>query len=325
MRRSERKFGAVQAVAITGLCLAGIVAGAWVVAGGDGPGECVGCGTARCARSALWGSACESAAESPTASRIRSAIERGRRYFGTHVDVADPSWISLFGYMRRRFGFEVSLASGEKAHAVRGDTARPEMFEVFRRIDDPDAAIAKQTIADLPHVIDRITASALHCDRIDLPDDWIEILGKASRAGGYALTHALLASEWSVENGCVRRERLAALRSEQIGLLVALVERRDELASTYPSVTDLWIEAVVMLYYAGAADAVQPDWIREILTLQHADGGWPRNPSVPRSDAHVSALALWALLENDRVPLRTPWIEPAVGPDSRTEKGRNAR
>ena len=241
------------------------------------------------------------------------SIDRGLGYFATKVRKADPSWISLFGYMRRRFGIEVPLASGQLAHSVRQGVDRSEMFDVYRRIDDPSAAIDKQTIADLPHVVDRITASALHCDRIDLPGEWTQILAKASRAGGYALTHAVLAARWTVENGCVEERGIEALRGEQVRLLVELINNREELAQRFDSSLDLWIEAVAMAYYAGAKDAVPADVVGEIVGQQRADGGWPHEVG-KKSNPHTSALALWVLLENSRTPIQVPWLSP--NPDS---------
>jgi hypothetical protein len=166
----------------------------------------------------------------PTPDALAARLERAQtaalRYFATSVETADPSWLSLFGYMHRRFGVDARLASGASAHTVRDGVARPEVYAIYRRIDDPDAQVDKAAIAALPTAIDRITASALHCDRIPLPADWVEILAKASRAGAYALTHAVLATEWTVENGCRTRQDVTALHAEQVRLLEQLIEQR---------------------------------------------------------------------------------------------------
>lgn len=219
-------------------------------------------------------------------------------YFATHVRTPDPGWLSLFSYMHRRFGLEVRLASGRMVHQVTEGVGRPEIFAIYQRVDDPRAAISKQQIAALPTAIDRITASALHCDRIPLPDDWIEILRQGSAAGAYALTHSVLATEWTVEQGCRSRAEIAALREDQIGLLAGLIERRHELVDQFDAITDIWIEAVTMLYYVGARDRVRAEWIEELLAGQREDGGWPRHPSAARSDPHATALAIWVLCEN---------------------------
>lgn len=233
-----------------------------------------------------------------TPGRLEQAKDRALNYFATQVRTADPGWLSLFGYLHRRFGLEARLASGAIPHHLKDGVGRPEVFAIYRRMDDPSATITKQQIADLPTAIDRITASALHCDRIPVPDDWIEILRKGSAAGAYALTHSVAATEWTVENGCRTRADVAALQHEQITLLVRFIEQRHELAGRFDAVTDMWIEAIDMLYYIGARERVQSAWIDEILAIQRDDGGWPRHPRAQRSDPHATALAIWVLLEN---------------------------
>ena len=242
---------------------------------------------------------------------LRSAQDRAVRYFAEQVAVADPSWQAIFGYLRRRYGVEARLAGGAELHSVPGGTARPEVAAIYRRIDDPNAQVDKAAIAALPTAIDRITASALHCDRIPLPADWVPILGKASHAGAYALTHAVLATEWTVENGCLPRPQVAALHEEQVRLLVQLVNERAALPARYTSASDLWIEAMAMLVYSGAAAEIRPEWITDMLALQRPDGGWPAHPRATRSDPHASALALWvvmAQLQPNAPPIR--WIAP---------------
>jgi len=251
----------------------------------------------------------------PTPDALAARLERAQtaalRYFATSVETADPSWLSLFGYMHRRFGVDARLASGASAHTLRDGVARPEVYAIYRRIDDPDAQVDKAAIAALPTAIDRITASALHCDRIPLPADWVEILAKASRAGAYALTHAVLATEWTVENGCRTRQDVTALHAEQVRLLEQLIDQRATLAGQYESATDLWIEAMAMLDYSGAGDRIRAAWIDDLLSQQRADGGWPRHPRATRSDPHATALALWVVLAQ-RQPQAPPirWIAP---------------
>ncbi len=249
--------------------------------------------------------------------QLDAAYEGLLGYFSERVRTADPSWLSLFGFMKRRFGAEVRLASGDLAHAIRDGVARPEIYAIMRRIDDPSAAVEKRQIAELAHVVDRITASALHCDRIEVPADWVEILGKAARAGGYALTHSVLAAEWTVENGCRRRSEIDSLRREQHALLVELIEKRASLQGRFEADVDLWIEAIAMLYYSGGRSLVRVEWIDEVLERQNADGGWPRSTSQPGSDPHASALAAWVLLENLRAAAALPWISPSAPQQSK--------
>lgn len=241
--------------------------------------------------------------------RFEHAKDHAIHYFATHVHEADPSWLSLFGYMHRRFGIVATLASGQAAHDIQIGVQRPEVFEIYRRIDDPSAAVDKRKIAALPTAIDRITASALHCDRIPLPDDWVDILRRASVAGGYALTHSVLATEWTVENGCRTRKDVEGLHATQIAWLLTFVQKRHDLADNLDAATDMWIEAIAMLYYVGAGDMIPSEWLEEIVQIQNDDGGWSRSPHEDRSDPHASALALWVLLEHLRPGIpHTTWI-----------------
>jgi hypothetical protein len=129
-------------------------------------------------------------------------------------------------------------------------------------------------------------------------------------AGGYALTHGVLATEWTVENGCRTRADVEALRTDQIAWLVTFVQRRHDLKDKFDAITDMWIEAVAMLYYIGAGDMARPEWLEEIVRIQNDDGGWSRNPYEGRSDPHATALALWVLLEHlEPDAPRTPWIQ----------------
>lgn len=242
-----------------------------------------------------------------------SAIERAVAYFGRDVSTADPNWVALFAFLKRRFGLEVRLASGEFAHRVGAGSAGGVMQEIYRRIDDPTAAADKKAIADLDHVVDRITASALHCDRIALPADWLAVLTRAARAGGYALTHSALALEWTLENGCASRQsdEVVALRGEQVRLLGAMVNDRTGLARQYETDADVWVEAVAMLYYVGGRAAVRPEWLRQLVGMQLPNGAWPASTRAERADAHATSLALWALLEATREPTSGPWIVPS--------------
>ena len=241
---------------------------------------------------------------------LLTARDAGIGFFATRVQSVDPSWANVFGYLYKRYRLEARSAEGAALHRVPGNQARPEMEAIFRRLTDPEAAVEAARIARLESQIDRVTASALHCDRIPLPDNWIEVLRAASKAGGYALTHAALASEWTREAGCARPAAIAALQQEQVLALVALVEGRAQLADSFRTPVDLWIEAIAMLSYLGASDRVQPAWIDDLLAAQRADGGWPAQEGGV-SNPHATALALWVL--SDRLQpeaKRVAWVPP---------------
>ncbi len=238
-----------------------------------------------------------------------SASARATRWFAKHVDEPQPGWASLFGYMHRRFGLEALDARGRPLHRAVLADASDEWAALYRRLDDPAAAVPAARIAALESQTDRMTALALHCDRLGVPAAWPDVLAAASEAGGYALTHAALATRWTIENGCAPAERLAEIEQLQRDRLAAMAASRDALEDAYPNGTDLWLESIAMLYYLEGGDRLEPGTLDEVLVLQRPDGGWPVHSSARRSDAHATALALWVVLEHERPgarPIR--WI-----------------
>lgn len=229
--------------------------------------------------------------------RLVTAKEAALAYFPRHVEQLEVGWSVIFGYLHRRFGVSVTTADGRLVHTAREGVVPPEMFHVFRRLVDPGARVEVIEIAELASPIDRISASAIHCRQIPLPDDWVEILGKATEKGAYALTHSVAAAEWTLENGCRQEMQLAAVHMEQVRRLEQLANDRHRLENLHAAGTDIWIEALAMFFYSGAGDRVDPDWIDTLLDLQRSDGGWPVHPKAQASNPHATALALWVLLE----------------------------
>ena len=126
--------------------------------------------------------------------------------------------------------------------------------------------------------------------------------------GGYASTHAVLASVWLQENGCeVDARRLAVSRDEAVRKLVELLD-----GATAP--TDLRAEALAMLNYAGQPALAGARHVAALLDVQRDDGGWALAVDRDASHPHTTALALWVLLEA-RHPQRTraPMISRPVG------------
>jgi hypothetical protein len=241
--------------------------------------------------------------------RLAEARDRALAWFGREVHGVDPGWSNLFGYMHRRFGLEARDADGVALQRAAAATQRPEIAAVYRRLADPAAGVDGATLAGLDSAIDRMTGLALHCDRLGLPADWPEVLRRATAAGGYALTHAALAAEWTLENGCRPFAEIAPVQHEQVDRLAALAADRASLETTFRAPTDLFLEALAMLYYLRAGSRVEPAWIDAVLDAQRPDGGWPLHPDAHESDPHATALALWVLLENlqpDAPPIR--WI-----------------
>jgi hypothetical protein len=242
-------------------------------------------------------------------SPFEATRQRALRYFATQVEGSQPSWAPIFDYLHRRFGLEAVDARGRPLHLPPPGRPEGEIAAIYHRAWDPAAAVRKEQIAALESPIDRISASALHCDRIALPVEWEAILGEASRVGGYALTHAVLAGQWTIENGCRSQNELADLQNDQVALLEQLAGQREETIAAFDAGQDIWIETLAMLYYLGADDRVRDEWLDALVAAQRSDGGWARGRREDRSDPHPTSLSLWVLLERlepDRP--RVPWL-----------------
>jgi hypothetical protein len=141
---------------------------------------------------------------------------------------------------------------------------------------------------------DRLLVSALYCDRLGLPPSFAEALIKAVKAGGYPLTHALLAWIWVQDNRC----KLAVpdgFADEMYSAVAAILDDRPTL------VNDLKLEAAAFLCLARQAARVNPRFVQHVLTIQKADGGWGKmdavDPAKPdQSSWHSTILALLLLL-----------------------------
>jgi hypothetical protein len=197
--------------------------------------------------------------------------------------------------MHRRFGvpqFADALKRYDEVLAERPKEA--PLLRVLRRIADANNPLRPD---DWDHVLisgDRVLVSALYCDRLGLPPSFAETLVKAVRAGGYPLTHALLAWVWIQDNRC----KLAVpdgFADEMYRAVAAILEDRPTI------VNDLKLEAAAFLCLARQGKRVSPDFVRHVVAIQKADGGWGKmddvDPAKPdESSWHSTILALLLLL-----------------------------
>jgi hypothetical protein len=164
------------------------------------------------------------------------------QYFAARVRSADPSWAAIFGYLHRRYGIEAVDANGRALHVPADDERRPEMGAIYRRLWNADATARIEQIAALASSIDRMSASALHCDRIPLPANWETVLRHASSVGGYALTHAVVAAQRTIDNGCHSAADLEGLQAAQVVFLERLAGTRDDLLASQEAGNDRRME-----------------------------------------------------------------------------------
>ena len=227
-----------------------------------------------------------------TEANVRTAVANAINFVnGTR----EPYGLLFMDLMHRRFGvrqFADALKRYDEVTAERPKEA--PLLRVLRRAGDADNPLRPD---DWDHVQihgDRILATALYCDRLGLPPSFAEVLGKGVRAGGYHATHALLAWSWIQDNRC----ELAVpdgFVEEMYRVVVAILDDRPTL------VNDLKLEAAAFLCLARQGARVDPGFVRHVVAIQRADGGWGKldvvDPAKPdESSWHSTILALVLLL-----------------------------
>jgi hypothetical protein len=227
-----------------------------------------------------------------TEEKVRTAVANAIDFIHR---TREPYGLLFLDVMHRRFGvpqFADALKRFDEVLAERPQGA--PLLRVLRRIADANNPLQPD---DWDHVKipgDRILVSALYCDRLGLPPSFAETLGAAVRAGGYHATHALLAWVWVQDNRC----KLAV----PDGFVDEMYRAVGAILADKPTmVNDLKLEAAAFLCLARQGARVDPGFVRHIVSIQNADGGWgrPDNPSVDKPDEsswHSTILALLLLL-----------------------------
>jgi len=260
------------------------------------------------------------------AAGLAEATERGVAYLERESTDA-PRALALGYFLHRRFRLEAFddaparydaiLSAAEPSQpAKRRTMPKVGALRIFRRLLVAANAFDAADLVDAEGTLDLTTARALYCDREAPPPDYPDLIRAEAAAGGYQLTHAVLALAWFRDNGCdppVAADETAAW----VDGLAALV--RDH------PVHELGFEAAALLAYLGAADRLPPRYVEGVISVQDADGRRHPCPAPPcdpptglrperaASHWHSTALALWLLLETstdapaDRfVPSATP-------------------
>lgn len=253
----------------------------------------------------------------------QAAIDRAVRALAAEQSL-DPILAIILDSVRRRFdlaGIPPQTAyvdAAQQAARANGTVMRTgdklaDMLAVFRRLMDPGARATVADIDALHFPIDQVTSAALHCQTVPLPADFFLTLDEMVELGGYAMTHAIIASQWLLENGCVPAETIAVRRPQHVAALLRQIEKEEG------QLTDRRVEALATLFYIGAGDRARPEWLEFVLQRQLPDGHWPGYADQPQTPiAHTTLMALWMLLEAQSAdrPSPVPMVaqaEPAAG------------
>jgi hypothetical protein len=230
-----------------------------------------------------------------TEAQVRTAVANGIRFLNR---TREPYGLWFMSMMHRLFRvpeFADALKRYDEEIAVRPKEA--PVLRVLRRLNDADNPLRPD---DWDHVMihtDQILAVALYCDRLGVPPAYVETLEAGVKAGGYHATHVLLAWIWLQDNRCKLDVRDGFVE-DLYRANAAILEDRPTM------VNDLKLEAAAFLCMARQGKRVAPDFIRHVVSIQRADGGWgkldtpdPANPD--GSSWHSTTLALLLLLHVD--------------------------
>jgi hypothetical protein len=227
-----------------------------------------------------------------TDAEIRTAVANAIQFVSR---TREPYGLLFMDLIHRRFGVQQFADALERYDEVLAE--RPNeapLLRVLRRIGDADNPLRPDDWEHVQIHTDRVLVTALYCDRLGFPPDFAEVLAKGVRAGGYHATHALLAWIWIQDNGC-QLPVPVAFAEELYRAVAAILEDRPTL------VNDLKLEAAAFLCLARQSARVSPGFVRHVVSIQQADGGWGRldNADAAGPDGsswHSSLLALLLLL-----------------------------
>ena len=228
-----------------------------------------------------------------TEAQVRTAVANGIKFLNR---TREPYGLWFMGMMHRLFGvpeFADALKRYDEEIAERPKEA--PVLRVLRRLNDANNPLQPD---DWDHVLihtDRVLATALYCDRLGFrPSLTQKCSRRGVKAGGYHATHVLLAWIWLQDNRCKLAVRDGFVE-EMYRANAAILEDRPTI------VNDLKLEAAAFLCMARQGKRVDPRFIRHVVSIQRADGGWGKldtpDPDKPdESSWHSTTLALLLLL-----------------------------
>lgn len=207
----------------------------------------------------------------------------------------EPYALLFLDIMHRRFKVPQFADALQRFDAVLAERPKEApLLRVLRRIADANNPLQPDDWDHVQIQTDRILVTALYCDRLGFPPAFGEGLEKAVKAGGYHLTHALLAYVWIRENRC-KPPVPEGFEEEMYRAVAAILDDQPTM------VNDLKLEAAAFLCLARQGSRVNPAFVEHVVRIQNSDGGWGRPDDVglgrpDESSWHSTILALLLLL-----------------------------
>lgn len=202
--------------------------------------------------------------------------------------------VYLYAYLKRQYALP-DIAPLQRLDTIRDSLGRVNDRDAQRtlRLMHWYGRLADPTYTPEPDVftqatgLDSLLLAALYCDKHAWDTAaYQRQLQTTLNQGEYNATHVLLCLVFLQEHQCrdgkLHRQALADARKTNYTMLK---ERN--------AWDDIRIESAAILLHTG--QPLPQSWVREIINLQHTDGGWGLHPGQAQSDPHTTILALWVL------------------------------
>lgn len=179
----------------------------------------------------------------------------------------EPHALLFMDLIFRRYGVEEFSDALIRYDEVLTEHPDAPKLRVFRRMADANTPLQPEDWDSVDFPKDRVLVAAMYCDQLGLPDSYAEVLAIEAKAGGYALTHALLSYLFVLDNGCPLDlpEGFVEQMYEDVAAII------DEKPGT---INDIKLEAAAFLCLARQSARVNLHFVRRVLAIQNDDGGW---------------------------------------------------
>lgn len=134
---------------------------------------------------------------------------------------------------------------------------------------------------------------AMYCKEQPIPADYATYARDAIAKGSYDLTHVLIGYAFAKEAGCAY-----PLPPEEVEAMVQAT------AAMLPGtgITDLQLEAALILAWLGRDDLLPEDLLSRTLSVRWKNGAWGQTPTSKVADGHATMLAVNLMLERTAKP-----------------------
>ena len=236
----------------------------------------------------------------PATAAARAALDRAIAWAGSELVNTDPFTLVVYDYLHRRF--EIDEFGSARSLAVDALDSLGETSE--RRLIDASARVDPAVFADLDtYIPGLLVAAALACDDPGSPAEFERWLRTAVDAGGYDLTHAVVAIGIEAELGCPPTGG-EALRGE-------FVDALSQAVALDVAIDDVSVERMAMLVYLDEFDRIPEGRLADLIEAQQVDGSY--TTPEPNFENHTTALAIWVLAAVvERHEGRSPKTAPLV-------------